>query len=144
MKFIIVDDNEVFRDSVKFLVENVHNHRVVGTASNGLEFLELRNTHEADIILMDIEMPVMNGLEAVKQALWKNRELKFIAVTGYKDKAYLTDLISSGFKACIFKDSIYDDFEETVYLVKQDKLQFPKNMQVDSQEKGKKPDQAKQ
>lgn len=131
MKFILVDDNEVFLDSVKFLVESIHNHEVIDTASNGKEFLEMEKLHEADIILIDIEMPVMNGIEAVKQALWKNRELKCIAVTGYKDKAYLTDLISSGFRACIFKDSIYDDFEQTINLVAQNKLQFPRDIQVD-------------
>ncbi|MBN1951081.1 MAG: response regulator transcription factor [Bacteroidales bacterium] len=132
MKFIIVDDNQIYRESVRFLVESVYHHEVIGTASNGKEFLELKNINDADIILMDIEMPVMNGSEAAKMALWHNRSLKFIAITSYKDRAYLIDLVSSGFRACIFKDSIYDEFEATIELVKNNVMQFPKDIRIDS------------
>ena len=93
MKFIIVDDNKTFGDGIKYYLENILNHQVIGVAHDGEEFLKLKNSHEADIILMDIEMPKLNGIETVKKALWDSPFLKFIAVTSYKEKAYLLELL---------------------------------------------------
>ena len=131
MKLIVVDDNNTFREGIKYYLENILNHEVIGLANNGAEFLSLRNKHQADIILMDIEMPVMNGNHAAREALWENRSLRFIAITSFKDKAYLKDLIYAGFKACIFKDRIYDDFETTLNDVMNDKMSFPNKINLE-------------
>lgn len=131
MKFIVVDDCKTFREGIKFFLENILNHEVVGMAKNGEEFLQMENKLKADIILMDIEMPKINGVEAAKKALWENKSLKFIAVTSYKDKAYLKDLIYAGFKACIFKDYFYDEFEETISTVINDHVRFPNEIKFE-------------
>lgn len=128
MKFIVVDDNKTFREGIKYYLENILYHEVIGMAEDGEQFLQIENKPEADIILMDIEMPIINGVEAAKRGLWENNTYKFIAVTSYKDKAYLTDLIFAGFKACIFKDYFYDEFEETVSKVFNDNIHFPQEI----------------
>jgi DNA-binding NarL/FixJ family response regulator len=128
MKSIIVDDNKTFSEGIKYYLENILFHEVIGVADDGLEFLQLKNIHEADIILMDIEMPNMNGIEAVKKALWENGNYKFIAVTGYTDKAYLLELIEAGFKSCVFKSKIYEELKEAITSVIKNELFFPGDM----------------
>lgn len=132
MKFIIVDDNNTFREGIKYYLENMLLHEVIGTASDGLEFLLIKNIHEADIILMDIEMPNMNGIETVKKALWGNSNLKFIAITDYTDKAYLLELIGAGFRSCVFKSNIYEGLKEAISSVMNNKLFFPDDINLNN------------
>ena len=92
MKVIIVDDSRIFREGLKFFIQENSNWQVISEASNGQEFLELNNLHLADIVLIDIEMPVMDGIEATKKVLWQHPNLKIIAITMYMDKVYLKQL----------------------------------------------------
>ena len=133
MKFIVVDDNKTFRDGIIYYLENVLNDEVISIAENGIEFLSLNTIHEADIILMDVEMPELNGIETAKKALWDNCYLKIIALTSYTEKAYLAELIQAGFKACVFKSEVYDNLERTVKQVLDNKICFPKNIKISKQ-----------
>ena len=133
MKFIVVDDNKTFRDGIKYYLENILSHKVIGVASDGEEFLKMENSREADIILMDIEMPNLNGIETIKKALWDNSTLKFIAITNYSDKAYLLELIGAGFKACVFKSNIYEELENTIFKIIANKSCFPPGIKIRQQ-----------
>jgi DNA-binding NarL/FixJ family response regulator len=130
MKFIVVDDNKTFREGIKYYLENILFHEVIGVATDGEEFLKMKNSHESDIILMDIEMPNLNGIDTIKKALWNNSYLKFIAITNYTHKAYLLDLITAGFKACIFKQNVYDELENTINAVIKNQMYFPRNINL--------------
>ncbi len=130
MKFIVVDDSKTFREGIKFYLENMLGHEVIKMVGDGLEFLELKNKCDADIIIMDIEMPHLNGIETVKKSMWDNQYLKFIAVTNYTDKAYLNELIEAGFKSCVFKANIHDELQDAINSVKNNKLFFPKGINL--------------
>jgi DNA-binding NarL/FixJ family response regulator len=130
MKFILVDDNRTFRERIKYYLENILNHEVICMAENGEEFLAMECKYEADIILMDIEMPKLNGIETVQKALWENSHFKFITATSYTDKAYLNELIGAGFKSCIFKTNIYDELQDAIIAVMNKKLYFPKELGI--------------
>ena len=130
LKVIIVDDNKTFRESFKFYLEEILHHRVTGMAGNGEEFMKLNNSVYADVILMDIEMPEMNGIEAILKSLWKNPHTNFIAITSYKDKAYLTELIEAGFKGCIFKEDIHENIQEALSTVREGKLFYPDDIKL--------------
>ena len=130
MKVIIVDDNKTFQESLKYFLENMFSYEVVGMANDGEEFLKINNVHKADIILMDIQMPKLNGIETVKKALWEYQFQKFIAITNYTDSAYLLELISAGFAGCVFKSNIYDELEKAIDAVLKNQLYFPKDIVV--------------
>lgn len=130
MKFIIVDDCKTFREALKYYLEEIHGHQVIQMVSDGAEFLKTPNFSEADMVIMDIEMPHLNGIETVKRALWENQRLQFIAVTAYTDKAYLIELISSGFKACIYKHNIYQNLEQAIKDVANKKIFFPREIKI--------------
>jgi DNA-binding NarL/FixJ family response regulator len=130
MKFIVVDDNKTFRVGIKYFLENILNHEVIGMAEDGGEFLDMTCKYDADIILMDIEMPKLNGIETVQKALWENSHFKFIAATSYTDRAYLNELIGAGFKSCVFKTSIYDELNDAIIAVRNKQLYFPKELVI--------------
>ena len=67
-KIMIVDDHKMFRSGLRFLLNNVPKIEIVGEASNGKEFLEMAENTQIDIVLMDINMPEMNGIEATREA----------------------------------------------------------------------------
>lgn len=131
LNIIIVDDNELFRNRLKYYIENELGYSIIGEASSGCEFLSLSNITKADIILMDIVMDKLGGLETAKQTLWHNSHLKIIAITMYSEKAYLDELIEAGFKGCVFKQNIYDQLPISLDVVKKGKLYFPDNILFD-------------
>ena len=130
MKIIIVDDNETFRENLKYYIEEFLFFEVIGEAANGESVLALNNIHLADIILMDIEMPILNGIKATKQILFRNKYAKIIAITNYEEKAYLIELISAGFKACVFKNNLNNEIAIAIEKVMNGELHFPKDINM--------------
>ncbi len=130
-KIILVDDQPIFREGLRLYLENELGHTVIAEASNGKEFLKLKNIHKADIVIMDIEMPEMNGLEASKIVLDKYSNLKIIAITMYQDKVYLRDLIERGIKGFIHKSAAFDNVNEVMDMVYKNQFSFPENIMVE-------------
>ncbi len=67
IRIIIVDDHEIFRNGLRMVINKLGYAKVVGEAEDGMAFLSLLEKTETDLVLMDIEMPVMNGIEATKK-----------------------------------------------------------------------------
>jgi DNA-binding NarL/FixJ family response regulator len=114
---IIVDDHLIFRQGLKSIlsIENIAN--VVGEASNGIELLELLSHLKPDLILMDIDMPHMNGLEATEKALEIIPELKIIAFSMFSDEEYYYKMIDRGVKGFILKTSGINELENAIQNV---------------------------
>lgn len=131
LKIIVVDDNKTFLEGIKFYLEKVLSHNVVGYASNGQEFLRCKDkTIAADVVLMDIQMPEVNGIEAVKKLLWYYRDSKVIAVTEFPGTAALRDYVSAGFKGCVIKSKIFEDLSDAIDNVLLGELYFPDNISI--------------
>lgn len=130
VKIIVVDDSATFREGLRFFIENMLFCTVIAEASNGHEFLQLKNKHLADIILMDIQMPTLNGIEAVLNDD-NNYLRKFIAISSFEDKVYLTQLLETGFKGYISKNNIYKELKKAIELVAAGCLYFPDNIKVE-------------
>lgn len=113
-KIIIVDDNKTFRQSLILLItiENIAN--VIGKASNGIELIELLAQSKPDLVLMDIDMPEMNGIEATKKALELMPELKIIAFSMFGNEEYYTKMKMLGVKGYLLKSCHIDEFERAI------------------------------
>ena len=111
---IIVDDHLIFRQGLKTIItmENIAN--VIGEASNGLELLELLTHLKPDMVLMDIDMPLMNGLEATEKALELIPDLKIIAFSMFNDEEYYYKMIDLGVKGFILKTSGINELENAI------------------------------
>lgn len=104
-KIILVDDKEVFRNSLIETLKMAGDIEIIGEASNGEEFLNLLLYKQPDIVFMDIEMPVMNGIEATKKALLKYPNLVIIGLSLYENESYVEELINAGARGYLLKTS---------------------------------------
>ncbi len=132
MDIIIVDDNKNFRQTLESYLVVEHRHNVIEVFEDGNQLIDFFNSPEKrypDIILIDIEMPNINGINTAKQILWRNRYLKMIAVTMYEDRAYLNELLAVGFKGCIFKSNI-QEIDKVLNIVYNNQLYFPEDIQI--------------
>ncbi len=104
IRVTIVDDHEIFRSGLKMVINKLGYAKVVAEAADGVEFLELLEQEETDIVLMDIEMPRMNGIEATKKAIERVPSIKIIALTMFKEDAYIQSMIEAGVKGFLIKN----------------------------------------
>lgn len=104
-KVMIVDDHTLFRNGLKILLNNIDNYHVVAEAANGKQFLELLNTVTPDLVLMDINMPVMDGIEASGIAHEKFPDLKIITLSMYGEEDYYYKMVNAGVKGFLLKNS---------------------------------------
>lgn len=113
-KIILVDDHSLFRTGIKLLIENESLGKVIAEADNGLHFLELLEIHQPDLVIMDIEMPVMGGLEATKKALQIRPDLKILALTMLNEKSNYFDMVNAGALGFVLKTSGKEEFEKAI------------------------------
>ncbi|MBN2214252.1 MAG: response regulator transcription factor [Bacteroidales bacterium] len=105
IKLIIVDDHQMFREGLKFLLRETPGIKLIGEAENGKFFLKLLDDAKPDVVLMDISMPEMDGIEATRQALMKYPDLKIIALTMFGEENYYYQMIQAGAKGLVLKKS---------------------------------------
>ena len=116
-KIIVVDDHSLFREGIKLLIENEQLGYVVAEAENGSAFLDLLNLHQPDLVIMDIEMPVMNGLEAIKQGLQQQPKLKFLVLTMLNEKTNYAEIIYAGAMGFVLKTAGKKEFERAINTI---------------------------
>jgi len=114
---IIVDDHEFFRNGLKMVINRLKYARVIGEASNGSEFLELLAQKEPDIVLIDIQMPVMNGIEATRRALEEYPDLKIVALTMFEDEEYIQRMIDAGAKGFLLKNITKEILDQALQAI---------------------------
>ncbi len=117
IKVIVVDDHALFRKGVIMVLNKMDNVEVVGEASNGKDFLTLLNSRHANIVFMDVKMPVMNGIDATEEAVRRYPELKVIALSMFGEEEYLHKMINVGAKGFLLKNSSIDEIERAIELV---------------------------
>jgi len=102
---LIVDDHKIFREGLSFVISQMNGFKVIGAASNGNDFLDMVDNLDVDIVLMDISMPGINGIDATAKALEKHHDLKVIALSMFCDREYYYKMIQAGASGYILKDS---------------------------------------
>jgi DNA-binding NarL/FixJ family response regulator len=105
IKIMVVDDHDMFRDGIKLLLSSGDQAEVIAEARNGKEFLDKVNGLKPDVVLMDIAMPEMDGIEATKHAHDKYPDMKILALTMFGDEKYYYQMIQSGIKGFVLKSS---------------------------------------
>jgi DNA-binding NarL/FixJ family response regulator len=117
INLLIVDDHQIFRDGLKMLLSHFPFIGEMYEASNGREFLDMLESVRADIVLMDINMPVMGGIEATEKALAQNSDLKIIVLTTFHDEEYVDQMLMAGVEGYMLKRSTPEEFETAILKV---------------------------
>jgi DNA-binding NarL/FixJ family response regulator len=129
VRIAIVDDNESFRHALKFFIEQIPDFEVEWEASNGAEFIAKIELVPVDIALVDIKMPVLDGIQATYKVLEKHYPyVKIIAISLYNDFDSLKDMIKAGASGYIQKDEVDSCLEEAIRTVMNNKLFFGNNI----------------
>jgi DNA-binding NarL/FixJ family response regulator len=129
IKIAVVDDHKLFREGLVSLLSNSNDQfKVVWEACDGKNFLEKLKTEFPDIVLMDISMPEMDGIEATITAISQFPEIRIIALSMYGEKEYYLKMIQAGVKGFLRKDSDIDEVVKTITKVYEGENCFSQEM----------------
>lgn len=118
IRILLVDDHAVVRQGFKFFLDVIDDLELVGEASNGEEAVTVAAQVKPDVVLMDVVMPKMNGIEATKAILAHNPDVKIIALTSFTDNENLVqEALSAGASGYFFKDVNVNELANAVYTV---------------------------
>jgi len=117
MKILIADDHPVVREGISAMLNRQPDIEVVGEAENGRECVEKTRELRPDIVLMDLRMPEMDGVEAMRQIAATNPEVRFIVLTTYDNDEYIFKGIEAGARAYLLKDSPREELFKAIRAV---------------------------
>jgi DNA-binding NarL/FixJ family response regulator len=130
-KIIIVDDHKLFREGLNFVINQFEDFKVVAEAADGEAFLKLIEELEVDLVLMDISMPHMDGIEATKQAIEKYPNIKILALSMFGDEEYYYKMIQAGVKGFILKESGKEELEKAIREIIEGENYFSQKLLTD-------------
>ncbi|CAA9201295.1 response regulator [Flavobacterium collinsii] len=115
---VVLADNHVFvRDGIKSLLENEVNIEVVGEATDGIDTLEAVATSEPDLLILDIRMPHLTGIEVVEKLRSENNKVKIIILTTHESEEYVLGALKAGAEGYLLKDSSKEEFLKALHTV---------------------------
>ena len=117
----VVDDHQIFLDGIVSLLSDEADIRITGTAHNGKQALEKIKNSKTDVVLMDINMPVMDGIEATKHLHHTNPDIKILMLTMYNEPRFIKESLEIGAKGYVLKNISKDDLVKAIHTVYQDK-----------------------
>lgn len=114
IKVLLADDQELIRQSLSFVISKQEDIEVVATAGNGREALEAVELHQPDVVLMDIRMPEMDGVECTRRIKQTYPQIKVIILTTFDDDDYVFDALRYGASGYLLKGTSVDELTNAV------------------------------
>lgn len=131
IRILIVDDHPLFRDGVTVLLGKQDDMIVVGEAENGIEAIEKAGMLAPDVILMDLQMPGLNGTEATRTIRKQNPAAKIIMLTTYKGDVRANDALAAGASGYVLKDMVRKDLVNIIRDVYEGRIVVPPEVAID-------------
>jgi len=117
IKILLADDHKITRDGLRALLEQQANMNVVGEAENGREAVRLAMDLAPDVVVMDISMPELNGIEATRQIRGVLPDTKVIALSMYADRRYVVGMLKAGVSGYLLKNCAFDELVSAIEAV---------------------------
>ena len=121
-RIVLADDHTIVRQGIKRMIEGVAGLTVIGEASDGIELLHLLKILDADLVILDISMPNLRGIEATRELKRIFPDVKVLVLTMYKDKELLHQAISSGADGYILKEDSDKELYSAIEKIRQGKI----------------------
>jgi two-component system, NarL family, response regulator NreC len=123
IKLVIADDHEIFRDGLALMLSRQEGISLIGQAENGRELIELADALHPDLVITDIKMPLLGGIEATRELLKRHPDLKIIALSMYDEDNLIVEMLEAGAKGYLLKnadkreilDAIVSVYEDNIY-----------------------------
>lgn len=117
IRLVVVDDHEVLRQGLRFMMRHASEIRIVGEAGDGRAAMTLINDTEPDVVLLDVKMPAMDGLEALREIRSRWADLPVLILTAYDDPEYVEEALQSGASGYLLKSVRPDELIRAVHAV---------------------------
>lgn len=148
IKIVVADDHKLIRDGITTLLRMDEQFEVIGEANDGVELIKLLDSSLPDVVLVDITMPNMNGIEAVARLKKINPNLRFIILTMHEEGDYVMKSIQSGAHGYLLKNSDFEELQKAIRTVAAGGKYFNsvisnlmiENLSSTTEPKGEKPD----
>lgn len=117
IRVLLVDDHQIVRDGLRSLLAKQIDIEVVGEAENGREGLQKARELKPDVVVMDIGMRELNGIDATKQLLVESPATKVVALSMHSDRRYISEMLAAGACGYLLKDSAFDELTAAIRAV---------------------------
>jgi len=117
IRILIADNHGILRQGIQALIYKHSDMEVVGQADNGLEAVELTRQLQPDVALMDVTMPVLNGIEATRQIKSELPEVKVLALSVHAKREFIIDMVKAGASGYMLKECVLDDLIRAINTV---------------------------
>ncbi|TWV94704.1 response regulator transcription factor [Chitinophaga pinensis] len=122
IRLVIADDHEIFRDGLALMLSRQPDITLVGQANNGRELLELLTSVEADVVMTDLKMPLMDGITATRALLQRNPDIKIIALSMFDEEELIVEMLEAGAKGYLLKNADKQEIIEAINSVYEDHI----------------------
>jgi two-component system, NarL family, response regulator NreC len=117
IRILLADDHAVVRQGFRMILGAQTDLEIVGEAGNGREAVELAAKLRPDVVVMDVTMPELNGIEATRRLTAENPHIRVVALSMHKDSVYVREILRAGARGYLLKDSVADDLVAAVRAV---------------------------
>lgn len=117
IRILIADDHPVVREGILSMLNREHDFHVIGEAKDGVEAVNKAKELKPDVVLMDLQMPELDGVESIRQIRSENPDIKFIVLTTYSDDEYIFKGIEAGARAYLLKDAPMEELFKAIRAV---------------------------
>ena len=124
IRVVVADDHTIIRSGLRMLLEREAGFEVVGEASDGRQAVELAESLKPDVIMLDIGMPNLNGIEATRQIVQKLPRTRVVVLSMHSDESYVLKALKSGARGYLLKDSAESDILNAIRAVSEGKAYF--------------------
>jgi DNA-binding NarL/FixJ family response regulator len=114
---IVADDHQLMRQGLKELLENRTEFEVVGEAANGRQAVNLARELKPDIVILDIAMPELNGIDSARQIIADSPNIKVLALSRHSERRFVAEMLAAGASGYILKDSAIEELVEALNIV---------------------------
>lgn len=117
IRILLADDHKIIREGLRALLVNQRDIDVIGEAEDGRSTVKLSHELSPDIVIMDISMPDMNGIEAARQIISRDSRIKVIALSVHSDKRFVIEMLNAGASGYLLKDCAFEELANAIRTV---------------------------
>jgi DNA-binding NarL/FixJ family response regulator len=122
IKILLADDHRIVREGLKSLLEAESDMQVVGEADNGRRAIEMAEEYGPDVVVMDIGMPELNGIEATRRIVHDNPATKVVALSMHSDRRFMSEILKAGASGYLLKDGAFEELAGAIRTVMSSKM----------------------
>ncbi len=117
IRFLLADDHRMFRETLCHMLQGIPDLELLGQVGSGKELLDALGRLEADLVVLDVGLPDMSGIELARQVRANHPSIRIVALSGYTDRLFVDEMLKAGAKGYVAKSAGADDFVRAIRAV---------------------------